>query len=119
MLIVGILSALPHLIRVAAWTVAVIFAAIMVRDGGGRPERCFLIGTSLMLASSVVASTAAGLMPWLISRLGEAAHDYAGIGSVLSAIHLVNSFIALGGIIVLVYAFWRKFRIPAPAVRAE
>jgi len=103
----------------AAWTVAVIFAAIMVRNGGGRPERIFLIGTSLMLVTSVVASAAAGLMPWLLSRLVEAANDYAGTGLVLSVIHIANSFIALVGIILLVVAFWQKFKTTRRAAGAD
>ena len=119
MLIAGIISAVPHLIRVSAWIVAVIFAAAMVRNGGGRPERLFLLGTSLMLATSVVASTAAGLMPWLISRLAEAAHDYAAIARVLSVIHIVNSLVAVAGIILMAYAFWRKFKTPAAPVGSD
>lgn len=119
MLIAGIMSAVPHLIRVAAWTVAVIFAAIMVRNDGGRPERFFLLGTSLMLAASVVASTAAGLMPWLLSRPAEAAHDYAAIARVLSVIHIVNSFIAVAGIILVAYAFWQKFKTRAAPVGSD
>lgn len=110
MLIAGIMIALPQLIRAVAWTVAVVFAAVMAKDCGERAERCFLAGTCLMLVSSVVASAAAGLMPWLMSKLAEATHVYTGIVSLLPIIHIVNSVVAAGGIALLVYAFWSKFR---------
>jgi hypothetical protein len=116
MLIAGIFSALPSIIRVAAWIVAVVFGAVMVRNGGEKPERCFLAGACLMLASSLIASVAAGLMPWLGIKLAETADTITEINSILFVIHTVNSLIALAGIVLLVYAFWRRFSNPPAAL---
>ena len=64
-----VIGFLPTTTYVIAWVVAVVFAVRMVRNGGDRPERLVLIGVSLMLASSLVHSIAAGLNPWLVPRL--------------------------------------------------
>jgi hypothetical protein len=119
MLITAMLNALPHLVRLAGWTAALIVAAVMVRNGGGRPERFFLGGAVLLLASSIVASVTSGLMPWLLNRLAAASQDYAEIGLTLSVVHIVNSLIALCGIILLVYAFWRKFKTTHESAGAD
>ena len=105
-----VFSVLPSTIPVIAWIVAVVFAVKMVRNGGGRPERFLLIGVCLMLASSVVGFTLAGLNPWLTPRLVEARTNPRIIGLIFSAINLVGGLISLAGIILLVYAFWRKFK---------
>jgi hypothetical protein len=108
--IFGILGALPAFIYVAAWTVAVVFAVKMTRHNGGRAERFLLIGTSLMLANSIVGCAWAVLYPWLIPNLIEAGTDHQTIVLMSSVIRFVGAFISLGGIICLIYAFWRKFR---------
>ena len=105
-----VLSVLPTFIYVAAWIVAVVFAVIMVRDGGGKPERLLLIGVSLMLASSVIASIWAALMPWLVIELTEAGTDRVTIAFISSIVNITRGCISLAGIIFLVYAVWRKFK---------
>jgi hypothetical protein len=112
-----VFSVLPSFIYVAAWVVAIVFAVRMVKHGGSKPERFFLIGAFLMLASSVVQSITAGLSPWLPPKLIEAGTNYTTIGMIFSAIHFVRAFISLAGIIFLIYAFWRKFKTEsAPSV---
>jgi protein-S-isoprenylcysteine O-methyltransferase Ste14 len=98
-----ILGALPAFIYVAAWTVAVVFAVKMSRHSGGRAERFLLIGTSLMLANSIVGCAWTVLYPWLIPNLMT-------ISLMSSVIRFVGALISLGGIICLIYAFWHKFR---------
>ena len=106
----GIVGALPTFIYVAAWIVAVVFAVRMVRNGGGRPERLLLIGVSLMLANSVIASIWAALVPWLVIELTEAGTDRVAIAFISSIVNITRGCISLAGIIFLVYAFWRKFK---------
>ena len=105
-----ILGTLPAFIYVAAWTVAIVFAVKMSRHNGGRAERFLLIGTSLMLVSSIVGCAWAVLYPWLILKLAEAGVGHATISLMSGAIRFVSALISLGGIICLIYAFWRKFR---------
>ena len=111
-----VLSVLPTFIYVAAWIVAVVFAVIMVRDGGGKPERLLLIGVSLMLASSVIASIWVALMPWLVLKLTEAGSDRITIAIISSIVNITRGFISLAGIIFLIYAFWRKFKTASISV---
>ena len=105
-----ILGALPAFVYVAAWTVAVVFAAKMSSHNGGRAEQFLLIGTSLMLAGSIVGCAWAVLYPWLIPKLVEAGAGYTTIFLVSGAFRFVDASISLGGIICLIYAFWHKFR---------
>ena len=101
---------LPSTIYLIAWIVASIFAIKMVRNGGGRPERFLLIGFFLMLASSVIATASAGISIWLFPLWAERGLDFRSISQVLSAISIVRACIGLAGIILLVYAFWQKFK---------
>ena len=71
----GIIGALSTLLNVVAWIVAITFAVRMVRGGGDRAERFLLIGVSLMLVSSFVATIWVALMPWLVLKLTEAGSD--------------------------------------------
>jgi hypothetical protein len=95
---------------VAAWIVAIVFALRMVKHGGDKPERLFLIGACLMLTSSVVQSATSGLTSWLPHKLIEAGTDYTTVGLIFSSINYVRAIISFAGIIFLVYAYWRKFK---------
>ena len=106
----GIVGALPTLLNVAAWIVAITFAVRMVRGGGDRAERFLLIGVSLMLVSSVIASIWAALMPGLVIELTEAGTNRVTIAIISSIVNLIRGLITLAGIVFLIYAFWRKFK---------
>ena len=106
----GILAVIPTFIYVAAWAVAVVFAVRMVRDRGGRPERFLLIGVSLMLVNSVIRSATAVFVPLLVPTLKEAGMSNVSIAWNISAIHMFGGVISLAGIVLLVYAFWQRFR---------
>ncbi len=103
-------TVLPTLIPVAAWIVAIVFAIRMVRNNGGRPERFLLIGVSLMLASSLISSAIAGLNTWLVFKLAESGTDRVTIAGTFGIIRFFVSFISLAGIVLLIHAFWQKFR---------
>ncbi|MFC2014305.1 hypothetical protein ACFLU8_05530 [Chloroflexota bacterium] len=112
-----VFAVLPTLIYVAAWIVAIAFAVRMVRGGGGKAERFLLIGVSLMLVSSVVASIWAALMPWVVLNLTEAGSDRTTIAIVSSIVNITRGCISLAGIVFLVYAYWQKFKTgPTPVV---
>ena len=106
----SVFTIIPTLIYVAAWVIAIVSAIIMVRYGGGKPERLLLIGVSLMLASSVVVSIWAALMPWLVLKITEAGSDRITIAIISSIVNITRGLISFTGIIFLIYAFWRKFK---------
>ena len=105
-----ILSVLPTTIYPIAWIVALIFAIRMARSSGGRPEQLLLIGICLMLASSIIRSVASVLVPWLVPGLREAGMSNVSIAWNISAIHMFGGIISLTGIVLLVHAFWQKFK---------
>lgn len=104
-----IFSTLPSLLYTAAWIIVVVFSVRMVRDGG-KPETFLIIGACLMLAGSLVTLAVAGLNPWIMFKLVEAGTDRASIASVFGAIGIFRACISLAGIVVLVLAFWWKFK---------
>jgi len=109
-------SAVPFLIVLAAWIVAVVFAAMMVKNGG-RPERLLLIGTCLMLFGALVSMTMLILNPFIVARLAESRISRVNIAGVLGAVGLFRACLSLAGIVLLVLAFWQKFKaVRAPAV---
>jgi len=112
---VVVFGILPSTISLIAWVVAVIFAVKIIRNGGGRPERLLLIGICLMLAGSVIGSAWAGLNPLLVRKLIAAGTENISIAMISSAINVVRGLISLAGIILLVYAFWQRFKTrPTP-----
>ena len=97
-------SRAPYL---AAWTVAIILAVIMIRRGGGKAEKLFLAGSSLMLAHSLVSPLLKGLWAWLVSEQGM---GRAATGWVVS---LPLGILTIAGFVCLVSAFWMRFRARA------
>jgi len=100
----GLLSSAPALV---GWIVAVVLAAIMLRRGGARAERFFLVGACLMLLASILAIPTQALNLWLHTGQGM---PNAEIAFWLSMYGLFRGLIGLAGIICLVYAFWVKFK---------
>jgi len=94
-------SRAPYL---AAWTVAVIMAVIMMRRGGGKAEKLFLAGSGLMLVAQLVNPFLSGLVSWLIHEQGMSRALASGL-----AISLPMGVLGLAGIVCLVYAFWMRF----------
>ena len=100
----GLITASPPL---AAWSVAIIVAVIMLRHGGGRAERFLLLGSCLMLASTLFTVPMAAIAPWLV----EGGASRVEAVSVLSGFNLFRGLVGLAGILCLVYAFWIKFKV--------
>ena len=109
---------LPSLIITAAWITAVVFTIRMVRNGG-RPEKLLLIGVCLMLAVSVISAAAPLLMPWIITNFAASGADQLSIVRIIGAAGIINALISLAGIILMVLAFWKKFKSSRPATASK
>jgi len=90
-----------------AWIVGIVFAARMLKRGGGKAERLLLIGCCLMLTESLVSPFSKMLIPWLID---EQSMSFQRVGFIMSIANIPLAIISLAGIVCLVYAFWMKFR---------
>ncbi len=101
-------SLIPTAPYLAAWIVAIVFSAIMLRRGGGRAERFLLTGSCLMLASTLFRSVASAVIQVLFIQKGW---DALRVATVLSYNGLFFGLVSLAGIVCLVYAFWIKFKV--------
>ena len=89
-----------------AWIVAIVLSRIMVsRSKEGRAERWLLIGSCLMLTSTLLRTPISLIVPWLI----EGGNSMTRAASIISIYNLALGIIGMAGIICLVYAFWKKF----------
>lgn len=89
------------------WIAVVIFAAIMLRRGGGRAERFLISGAGLKIISNLLILPSLAILHWLINK--GYSMDYAN--SVVSGYGIFCNVISMAGIICLVYAFWVKFKV--------
>jgi hypothetical protein len=88
------------------WIAVVVFAAVMLRRGGGRAERFMITGAGIKILSNLLTIPMVFIVPWLIGRGYNS--DYAISASTGYGIFL--NVIGMAGIICLIYAFWIKFR---------
>lgn len=102
-LIDGLVSALPPLI---GWTAAVILVAILLKRRGTRAERFLLVGASIKLFKAGIDIIAPSFNLWLTAERGL---DAATATNIIRIFDLSRESVGLGGIIVLVVAFWIKF----------
>ena len=106
--VLGRLAAeIPYLV---AWIAAIVLSVIMLRRGGGRAERFLLAGSCVMLAKQLFYIPVSVVTEFLIvpSLLERGASRVEAV-QVLSYIRIFFGLVSLGGIICLVYAFWKKF----------
>jgi len=90
-----------------AWLVGIILAVLMVRRGGGKNEKLFLAGCSLMFA----ARLASPLLNELVQSLPRNGMSYTEIATRMSLLSgIPTSILALAGLVCLVWAFWVRFR---------
>ena len=97
---ISFVGRIPYL---AAWIVAVVFAVMMVRRGGGKAEKFLLAGCSLMLFNQVVMPFLGALSRWMV-------HEQEMPVSAIGIASIPNAVLNMAGIICLVYAFWVKFK---------
>lgn len=104
------IPALPYIILLAAWVVALVFSIRIFRRKGERAELLLLIGACLMLAGAIISIAIALLTPWTTFRLSQSGWSRLDMIRIISAINIFRSLLSLGGIVLLVIAFWKKFR---------
>ena len=106
MLVVGItpdlVSTIPMLL---VWLAGIVLAVLMVRRGGGKPEKLFLAGCSSMFASRLVSSLMTGFVRWM----WEQDMFTVTIGQAMGWASLTTIILSLGGVVCLVWAFWIRF----------
>ena len=88
------------------WIAVIVFAAVMLRRGGGRAERFLLAGGIIKLAGILLSIPSLFIMPWLIGM----GYGMAYTSSVISGWDMFLKVIGMAGIVCLVYAFWVKFK---------
>lgn len=101
------------IIQTGVWIIPLIAGLIMVKRGGGKPERFFLAGSVLMVLDHVV--TAVRRVHTQLIIMGRLSSDSnttlaARIGSVNMVYSVFTSLLFLGGMVLLVCAFWLKFK---------
>ena len=101
-------SLLQHTPGLLAWLVGIVFTVRMVRQGGGKAEKLFLTGCSLMFVIQLVSPFLSGLARWLVFEQGMSRARAAGL-----AISLPMGILGIVGTVCLVYAFWLRFRAKA------
>lgn len=90
----------------ALWIAVIVFAAIMLRRGGGRAERFLVAGASLKIISILTCPLTVFIVPWLVGR----GYGTDSAISLASGYGIVLNIVGMAGIICLVYAFWIKFK---------
>ena len=90
-----------------AWIVAIIISIRILNRGGGKAERFLLIGSSLMLAQSLINPFTTVLMQWFTV---EHRGDIQSIGLISGLVNIPLAIISLAGIVCLVYAFWTRWK---------
>jgi hypothetical protein len=92
-------------IPILFWIGTIIFGSIMLRRGGGRPERFFITGAALNILGTILRIPLNYLFGWL--HHGDL--EESMIESVTFSAGLVVNVIGAAGILCLIYAFWLKF----------
>ena len=87
------------------WLGTLVFGIVMLRRGGGKPERFFITGAALSLFGMLLRILIIYL-PWLYNR------DYGSdtMSSITFWVGLCINIISALGVMGLVYAFWLKFK---------
>jgi hypothetical protein len=92
-------------IPILFWIGTIIFGSIMLRRGGGRPERFFITGAALNTLGTLLRIPIVYLPFWISSRstgIDIMRNINFGVGLAVNIISAV-------GVICLIYAFWLKF----------
>ena len=97
---ISFVGRIPYL---AAWIAAVVFAALMVRRGGGKAEKFLLTGCGLMLFNQITMPFLGALSRWMV-------HEQGMPVSAIGIAQIPTGLLSLAGIVCLVYAFWVKFK---------
>ena len=102
------ISMLRYIPELVAWGIGIALAVLMVRRRGGKAEKLFLVGCSLMFAVQLARPLLSELMQSLMSKQGMSNIDIAKTMGL--AINLPFSVLTIAGLVCLVWAFWVRFR---------
>jgi hypothetical protein len=101
---ISILRYIPELL---AWGFGIALAVLMVRRGGGKTEKLFLAGCSLIFVTRLASPLLSGFVQRLVSEQGMSYIDIAQ--TVGLAVSLPMGILGLAGFVCLVLAFWMRF----------
>jgi len=96
-------SLLRHIPELLGWLVGMILAIRILRRGGGKAEKLFLAGCSLMVVLHLASPFLSGLVSSLV-REGWRSPQTSGL-----ILTLPVGVLGLAGFVCLVYAFWLRF----------
>lgn len=106
---------MSEIIQTAVWMVPLIAGIIMVKRGGERPERFFLAGSALMVLDhlvTLVRRVHTQLIMTMTLQLGS--ESIKEMGARVTSVNIIytvfTSLFFLAGMVLLVYAFWLKFK---------
>jgi LPXTG-motif cell wall-anchored protein len=88
---------------IITWVIALALASIMLRRGGGRAEKLLLAGCVIFLLADLSRITFAELLiPY--------AQEHGLAFQTISWFNIPTALFGLAGLVLLVIAFWIKFR---------
>jgi len=90
----------------ALWIAVIVFAAVMLRRGGGLAERFLMAGAGLKIISNLLGILSVFAVPWLVDRGYSSTYAV----SLASGYGIFCNVVGMAGIICLIYAFWVKFK---------
>lgn len=97
------ISTLQYIPDILAWGAGLSLAAIMLRRGGGKAEKLLLVGCILFLLAELARIAFAELLiPY--------AREYGLAFQTISWFNIPSAVFGLAGLVLLVLAFWFRFR---------
>jgi hypothetical protein len=98
----GLIDAAPSLI---IWIAAVILSCILMKRNRGSRERLLVIGSGVMLASSILSI----FQPLVTENIKQGDLSNIDAAKIMAGIGLFLNLIKLSGIVCLFCAVWKKF----------
>ena len=99
---------LRHIPELVAWGIGIVLAVLMVGRGGGRAEKLFLAGCSLIFITNLASPILSELMRRLVTEQGM---TNASIAQTMGWVSIPLGLLGLAGLVCLVWAFWVRFWI--------
>ena len=100
-----LLRTIPELV---GWGIGIALVVIMLRRGGGRVEKMLLIGCCLLFIMQFFNPFINQIFRWLRNMDNMTAQTYGLIRTIYSVV------LGIPGFVLLVWAFWIKFRVKKP-----
>jgi hypothetical protein len=105
-----IISLLTQLVGAAPalllWIAVIVFGTVMLRRGGGRAERFLILGAAV----GVVAALSKVTVTWSLIWLTRGGTGPTNTISNVKMLGIGMSIVSAAGIVLLIYAFWLKFK---------